>query len=79
VIRQQFRDIASGVRTDGSKAAAADVIEWRLTEIEIQCRKEMLAKYHSQRGTVSTFAPEPERMRPTRINTGSFSLFLPLL
>jgi len=76
VIRQQFRDIAAGVRTDGSQATAADVMEWRLSETEIQCKKKMLAEYHSQRGTVSTFAPETERMRLTRNNRASFSFSL---
>lgn len=63
-VLQQFRDMRSGVGADELEGAVANVMEWRLTEAEIQCKKEMLAEYQTQRGTVSTFSPGTERMRP---------------
>jgi N-acetylglucosamine malate deacetylase 2 len=76
VIRQQFRDIALGLPIGGSQTTAADLGEWQLTEKEIQCKKRMLAEYHSQRGTVSTFSRETERMRLAHTNSAAFSIAL---
>jgi N-acetylglucosamine malate deacetylase 2 len=63
-VLQQFRDIG----------AAANAMEWQLSEAEIQCKKKMLAEYYSQRGTVSTFTPDVERMRPAPTTRASFSI-----
>jgi LmbE family N-acetylglucosaminyl deacetylase len=57
VVRQTFRDSAMSASTANRK------IELHLTESEIHLKRKMLAEYHTQRGTVSSFAPEVERFR----------------
>lgn len=74
VVLQQFRDTPSGVVAGELEGAAANLVEWRLSEAEIQRKKEMLAEYRTQQGTVSTFSPEIERMRPAATNSLSFSI-----
>jgi LmbE family N-acetylglucosaminyl deacetylase len=59
---QRFRD-------DGN-----DVIEWQLSEAELQVKKRMMAEYHTQRGTVSAFDPSSERMRLASTNSSAFSV-----
>jgi LmbE family N-acetylglucosaminyl deacetylase len=71
VIRQQFRDPAQ--TADRSGKVANVVLEWQLSETEIERKKKMLAEYHTQRGTVSTFAPEAEHMRLATTNHDSFT------
>lgn len=65
VVLQQFRDGHSG---------EADVMTWQLSETEIECKKKMLAEYHTQRGTISTFSPNHERMRAADTNGASFTI-----
>ncbi len=74
VIRQRFRDTDSAFATGGSEGPAGDTIEWQLSEAEVECKRKMLAEYHSQRGTVATFAPgtKTERMRLAATNRSSF-------
>lgn len=59
-IFQQFRDIGS------------IPMEWRLTDTEIDCKKEMLAEYKTQPGLVSVFQCTTERIRAT--STEDFSV-----
>jgi LmbE family N-acetylglucosaminyl deacetylase len=63
-VLQKFRDSNPG----------ADVIEWQLTEAELQCKKKMMLEYETQRGTVATFNPNVERFRPAITNSKSFSI-----
>lgn len=69
VVRQQFRDAhsQSGAPND------VGIIELRLTEAEIDCKKKMIGEYHSQQGTVSSFALDVERMRRSLMTGESFS------
>ncbi len=76
VVLQQFRDIPSGAAPGASEDALADVMEWRLSEAEIQRKKQMLAEYLTQQGTVSTFSPGVERMRSAATSSLSFSIAL---
>lgn len=62
-VLQRFRDVSS----------SAQVMEWQLTPEEVECKRRMMAEYHTQRGTVSTFSPLVERMRPAVTTTQSFS------
>jgi LmbE family N-acetylglucosaminyl deacetylase len=73
VILQQFRD-GNPVVAGESAGATDDVIEWQLNEAEIQCKKEMMAEYRTQKGTVSTFTPDIERIRPAANTSFSFSI-----
>jgi len=75
VVRQRFRDadlVGSGKLHD----AATDVLEWRLSEAEIECKRRMLAEYDTQQGTVSAFETGSERMRLAAPTSGSFSIAL---
>jgi N-acetylglucosamine malate deacetylase 2 len=72
-VLQQFRDKPS-VTADGLEDAAANVMEWQLTEEEIECKKKMMAEYHTQRGTVLTFAPDTERFRTAITTSASFAI-----
>jgi LmbE family N-acetylglucosaminyl deacetylase len=74
VVLQQFRDISPAVEAGGSESALARTIEWQLSESEIQCKKRMMAEYFTQKGTVSTFAPGAERIRPAATTSQSFSV-----
>lgn len=76
VVRQQFRDTYPGATVGTSQAAVTEVLEWRLSEAEIQCKKKMLAEFHTQSGTVSTFEPGIERMRPAATTKQDFSVAL---
>ena len=58
VVRQQFRDVSPV-----SEGTANKSVELRLSESEIDRKNKMLAEYHTQRGTVSSFAPDVERFR----------------
>jgi hypothetical protein len=53
-----------------------EVIEWQLSDAEIQVKKQMMAEYNSQRGTVSTFDPSSERMRLAANDGSAFSAAL---
>jgi LmbE family N-acetylglucosaminyl deacetylase len=66
VIRQKFRDcaITAGSATKG--------IELHLSESEVDRKRKMLAEYGTQRGTVSSFAPEVERFRLAAMPNDSF-------
>ena len=66
-VQQVFRDGKPG-------AAAGDAMEWHLSEVEIECKKKMMAEYRTQKGTVSTFAPGIERFRRATSDRLSFSL-----
>jgi LmbE family N-acetylglucosaminyl deacetylase len=60
---------------DGKRGAdAGDVIEWHLDEAEIERKRKMMAEYHTQKGTVSTFAPAIERFRLATSNSLSFAV-----
>jgi LmbE family N-acetylglucosaminyl deacetylase len=74
VVLQQFRDRSAVVEAGGSKGALDDVMEWQLSEPEIQCKKRMMAEYRTQSGTVSTFTPDTERMRAAATTSDSFSI-----
>lgn len=65
-VLQVFRDVKPG--------GAGDVMEWQLSEPEIECKEKMMAEYRTQRGTVSTFAPGTERFRPATSDRLSFSV-----
>jgi N-acetylglucosamine malate deacetylase 2 len=65
-VQQVFRD--------GTTGAPEDVMEWRLSEAEIGRKKNMMAEYHTQQGTVSTFAPGIERFRPATSDRLAFSV-----
>jgi N-acetylglucosamine malate deacetylase 2 len=74
VVLQQFRDIHRVVPAGGSEDTMDHVMEWQLSEAEIQCKKRMMAEYRTQKGTVSTFTPDTERMRPAVSTSFSFSI-----
>lgn len=57
VVRQQFRDVSPLAGTPNKD------VQLRLSESEIDRKKKMLAEYHTQRGTVSSFLPDIERFR----------------
>lgn len=61
-VLQRFRD------------GGVDVVERQLSEAEIQVKKRMMAEYHTQRGTISTFDPSCERMRLAVSNGSAFSV-----
>jgi len=67
VVRQQFRD-AFGT----SVSSASKSIDLRLIESEIDRKRTMLAEYHTQRGTVSSFATDVERFRPAAVSADRF-------
>jgi LmbE family N-acetylglucosaminyl deacetylase len=73
-VLQRFRDGDAGVAAGGSEGARAHVMEWQLSEAEIQRKKKMMAEYRTQRGTVSTFDPSIERFRPAATTSPSFSV-----
>jgi len=73
-VLQQFRDINPGAAAGGLEGAGAGVVEWQLSEAELLCKNKMRAEYHTQRGTVSTFAPGTERFRPAVTNSLSFTV-----
>lgn len=73
VVLQQFRDI-NPIATGGLEGAMDPIMEWQLNEVEIQCKEKMLAEYRTQKGTVSTFAPGSERIRPAASTNFSFSI-----
>jgi LmbE family N-acetylglucosaminyl deacetylase len=73
-VLQRFRDSNPGVAAGGLDGAVTPVMEWQLNEAEIQCKKKMMAEYHTQRGTVSTFTPGTERFRPAASTSVSFSV-----
>jgi N-acetylglucosamine malate deacetylase 2 len=75
-VLQRFRDRDSDVAVSGLEGAAAHVMEWQLSETEIECKKKMIAEYRTQRGTVSTFDPSIERFRPATSTSSSFSIAL---
>jgi N-acetylglucosamine malate deacetylase 2 len=58
VVRQQFRDVPPV-----AAGSANEAFELRLSNSEIDRKRKMLAEYHTQRGTVSSFAPGVERFR----------------
>ena len=64
VIRQKFRDSAT--------SAANEIIELRLSESEIDRKRKMLFEYHTQRGTVSSFAVDVERFRLASTSSNRF-------
>jgi len=70
-VLQQFRDTRAAI---GETASTANILEWQLTESELQIKKKMMAEYYSQRGTVSTFSPEIERMRSASTTPESFRI-----
>jgi len=72
-VLQVFRDIDPGAAAGGLEGAGAGAMEWQLSEAEIQCKKKMLAEYRTQWGTVSTFTPGTERIRPAASTSLSFS------
>jgi N-acetylglucosamine malate deacetylase 2 len=74
VVLQQFHETEPTVTADGLGKTAKQVIEWQLTDSEIQCKKRMLAEYQTQKGTVSTFSPDTERIRPAITTRSSFSI-----
>lgn len=74
VVLQRFRDRGAVVEAGGAEGALDDVMEWQLSEAEIQCKKRMMAEYRTQSGTVSTFTPDTERMRPAATTSDSFSI-----
>ena len=65
-VQQVFRD--------GTPGGAQEVMEWQLSEEEIECKKKMMAEYRTQSGTVSTFAPGIERFRRATSDRLSFSV-----
>lgn len=73
-VLQRFRDGDPGVAAGGLEGAAAYAMEWRLSEVEIECKKKMMAEYRTQRGTVSTFDPSTERFRHATSTSSSFSV-----
>jgi len=77
-VRQQFRDAPSREPAGQLEGAVADIMEWHLSEAEIACKKEMLAEYQTQHGTVSEFLPGAgaERMRVATTEGSSFSMAL---
>jgi N-acetylglucosamine malate deacetylase 2 len=54
--------------------AAGEVMEWQLGGAEIERKKNMMAEYHTQKGTVSTFAPGVERFRLATSDQLSFTI-----
>jgi hypothetical protein len=74
VVLQQFRDVRCTTGKVEGECAVADVLEWRLNEAEIECKKKMLAEYRTQRGTVARFSPAEERMRVADNNIAPFSI-----
>jgi LmbE family N-acetylglucosaminyl deacetylase len=68
---QRRKPVLQRFRDDGN-----EVIEWQLSDAEIQVKKQMMAEYNSQRGTVSTFDPSSERMRLAAIDGSAFSAAL---
>lgn len=74
VVLQQFRDVRGRTGKVEGESAVADVLEWRLSEAEIECKKKMLAEYRTQRGTVAKFSPAEERMRVANSDSASFSI-----
>jgi N-acetylglucosamine malate deacetylase 2 len=73
-ILQKFRDDNPGVAAGGLDGAVANVMEWQLSETEIECKKKMMAEYRTQWGTVPTFAPGTELFRPATSSSLSFSI-----
>jgi hypothetical protein len=77
---QRFPGALVVFATDGTPAGygleggAAQVMEWQLSETEIECKKRMMAEYRTQQGTVSTFDPGIERIRPATTTSSSFSV-----
>jgi LmbE family N-acetylglucosaminyl deacetylase len=65
-VLQVFRDVKPGT--------AGEVMEWQLREAEIERKKNMMAEYHTQKGTVSTFAPGVERFRLATSDQLSFTV-----
>jgi LmbE family N-acetylglucosaminyl deacetylase len=66
-VQQVFREGKAG-------DAGEDVMEWQLSEAEIECKKKMMAEYRTQKGTVSTFAPGIERFRLVTSDRLTFSV-----
>jgi hypothetical protein len=73
LVQQRFRDADFGQVVSNVEGDRPNIMEWRLTDAEIECKKRMMAEYHSQRGTVSSFSPEIERMRLALTTRESFS------
>lgn len=74
VVQQRFRDGEPSVAAGGPEGGAAGVMEWHLSEAEIECKKKMMAEYRTQRGTVSTFDPRIERFRRAKTTSASFAI-----
>jgi|SRR5579859_157288 len=51
-----------------------EVIEWKLSDAELEVKKRMMTEYHTQRGTMATFDPSCERMRLAGTNRSAFSI-----
>jgi N-acetylglucosamine malate deacetylase 2 len=73
-VLQRFRDGDPSVAGDGPEGAEVLVMEWQLSDAEIECKKKMMAEYRTQRGTVSTFDPSIERFRAATTTSSSFSV-----
>jgi LmbE family N-acetylglucosaminyl deacetylase len=58
----------------GKPGGAGEVMEWQLSDAEIECKKKMMAEYRTQKGTVSTFAPGIERFRRATSDRLSFTI-----
>jgi LmbE family N-acetylglucosaminyl deacetylase len=67
VVRQKFRHDSSV-----SSGSNSGTIELRLSEMEIEHKRKMLAEYHTQHGTVSSFTPDVERFRLAVTSGDSF-------
>jgi LmbE family N-acetylglucosaminyl deacetylase len=65
-VQQAFRGKTTGV--------PEDLMEWRLSEAEIERKKNMTAEYHTQQGTVSSFAPGIECFRRATSDRVAFSI-----
>jgi LmbE family N-acetylglucosaminyl deacetylase len=66
-VLQVFRDRKPG-------GGGEEVLEWYLSEAEVERKKKMMAEYRTQSGTVSTFAPGIERFRPATGDRLSFTV-----
>ena len=67
VVHQQFRH-----DSPASTGSNSGTIELRLSEMEIEHKRKMLAEYHTQGGTVSSFAPDVEQFRLAVTSGDSF-------
>jgi LmbE family N-acetylglucosaminyl deacetylase len=74
VVLQRFRDNNPVVEASGSQGTFDPVMEWQLSETEIQCKKRMMGEYRTQSGTVSTFTPDTEFFRLAATTSDSFRI-----